>query len=154
MKTEMVRLLSCLSLAGLLLVTGCQSNKPGSSSHAAVEIKGHSATEIQTTTVVVFAENGFSLRTNTPTLMVFDRPATSAEKVKYGDWLNDGMQMQVKVRLQSMPEMTYLVRADAYSVQDPNDALFREEHRLMLFSAKFYQKLLDDVAYRLNFSPP
>ena len=142
-----------LTVVGLLLVTGCQSSKPGSSSHAAVEIKGHSATEIQNTTVAVFAENGFTLRTNTPILMLFDRPATTGEKVKYGDWLNDGMKMQIKVRLQSQPEQKYLLRADVYSVQDPNDTNFREEKRLMMFSSSTYQKLLDDVAYRLKFSP-
>ena len=146
--------LFCTALFGLLLVTGCQSSKPGSSSHAAVEIKGHSATEIQNTTVVVFAENGFTLRTNTPVLMLFDRPATTGEKVKWGDWMNDGMLMQVKVRLQSQPEQTYLLRADVYSVQDANDASFREETRLIMFSSKTYQKMLDDVAYRLKFAPP
>ena len=144
--------LFCTGVFGLLLVTGCQSSKPGSSSHAAVEIKGHSATEIQDTTVAVFAENGFTLRTNTPVLMLFDRPATAGEKVKYGDWYNDGMRIQVKARLQSQPQETYLLRADVYSVQDPNDTNFREEKRMMLFSSKAYQKLLDDVAYRLKFA--
>ena len=142
-----------VALFTLLLVTGCQSSKPGSSSHAAVEIKGHSATAIQDTTVAVFAENGYTLRTNTPLMMLFDRAATRGEKAKYGDWYNEGMKIQVKVRLQSQPEQTYLLRADAYSVQDPNDTNFREEKRLVLFSSKAYQKMLDDVAYRLKFAP-
>jgi hypothetical protein len=145
-------ILSCLALFGLL-VTGCQSSKPGGSSHAAVEIKGHTATEIQDTTVAVFAENGFTLRTNTPIMMHFDRAATGGEKVKYGDWFNEGMKMEIKVRLQSQPEQTYLLRADVYSVQDANDTNFREEKRLMMLSSKAYQKMLDDVAYRLKFSP-
>jgi len=144
--------LLCIGGFSLLLVTGCQSSKPGSSSHAAVEIKGHSATEIQDTTVAVFAENGYTLRTNTPVLMLFDRPASTGEKLKYGDWYNDGMRIQVKARLQSEPGQTYLLRADVYSVQDPNDSNFREERRLMMFSSKAYQKLLDDVAYRLKFA--
>ena len=146
-------LLICMVVSALSLVTGCQSSKPGGSSHAFVEIKGRSATEVQDTTVAVFAENGFTLRTNTPVTMLFDRGATSGEKVKYGDWFNEGMMIQVKVRLQSQPEQTYLLRADAYSVQDPNNTNFREEKRLMMFSSKNYQKLLDDVAYRLKFSP-
>jgi len=143
----------CLTIPALLLVTGCQSSKPGGSSHAAVEIKGHSASEIQNTTVAVFAENGFTLRTNTPLLMLFDRAATTGEKVKYGDWFNDGMKMEIKVRFQSLPEETYLLRADVYAVQDANNTSFREEKRLMMFSSKEYQKLLDEVAQRLKFSP-
>ena len=144
--------LFCIGGFGLLLVTGCQSSKPGSSSHAAVEITGHTATEIQNTTVAVFAESGFTLRTNTPVMMQFDRGATLGEKAKYGDWFNDGMKMLVKVRLQNEAAETYLLRADVYSVQDPNDTNFREEKRAMMFSSKAYQKLLDDVAYRLKFS--
>lgn len=150
---KLVRLGSFLTLAAALSVTSCQSSKPGSSSHAAVEIKGHSSGEIQTTTTVVFAEKGFTLRTNTPTMMLFDRAATSGEKVKYGDWLNEGMLMQVKVRLQSEPDDCYLLRADVYSVQDPNNPTFREEKRLMLLGSSYYQKMLDDVSNRLKFSP-
>ena len=144
--------LVCTTAFGLLLVTGCQSSKPGSSSHAAVEIKGHSASEIQDTTVAVFAENGYTLRTNTPVLMLFDRPATTGEKVKYGDWYNEGMKIQVKARLQNQAAETYLLRADVYWVQNPNDTNFREERRMMMFSSKAYQKLLDDVEYRLKFA--
>ena len=151
---KMLLLLAGTGLTSLLLLTGCQSNKPGSSSHAALEIKGHPAEAIQATTVVVFAEKGYTLRTNTPTVMLFDRPATSGEKLKYGDWMNDGMLMSVKVRLQSQPNETYLLRADAYMIQDPNDPIFREESRLMLFNAKTYRKMLEEVANRLDFPLP
>lgn len=147
-------LLVGLGLTGLLLLSGCQSDKPGGSSHAAVEIKGHTAEAIQATTVAVFAENGYTLRTNTPTSMWFDRPATTGEKVKYGDWMNEGMLMSVKVRLQSQPKDTYLLRADAYMIQEPTNPVFREESRLMLFNAKTYRKYLEEVSNRLDFPLP
>ena len=139
-----------LALLGLLLATGCQSSKPGSSSHASVEIKGHSAREIQATTTVVFVENGYALRTNTPTRMLFERPASSGEKFRHGDWMNAGMIIQIKVRIQSLPDESYVLRADVFSVQDPTEKAFREESRLVLFSKEPYQKLLDEVSQRLG----
>jgi len=143
-----------LMLAALVLFVGCQSSQPGGSSHAAVEIKDRTSKEIQATTVVVFAENGFSLRTNTPTLMRFERMASSGEKLKYGDWLNDGMAMLVKVRLQSLPDNAHLLSADVYRVQDPDDPNFREERRVTLVGTKFYRKLLEEIARRLGSPPP
>lgn len=150
LKNKLPGPLCWVALVALMFVVGCQSSKPGSSSHAAVEIKGHPAKEIEATTVVVFAEKGFTLRTNSPGIMLFDRPATSGEKVKYGDWLNEGMLMQVKVRLQSQADEAYLLRADVYSVQDPLEPVFRQERRVVMFSSSYYQKLLEDVASRLN----
>jgi len=139
-----------LALVAVGLVAGCKSSQPGSSSHAAVEIQGHSVKEIQATTLVVFAENGFTLRTNTPTLMRFDRPASTSEKLKYGDWLNDGMRMQVKVRVLSLPESAHMLTADVFRVLDPDDPNFREERRVTLLGSSYYQKLLEDVRHRLN----
>jgi hypothetical protein len=152
MKT--LRVLSWLGLLGLLLVTGCQSSKPGSESHAALEITGQPVDKIWTTTVVVFAEQGYRLRTNSATQLIFDRPASSAEKFKYGDWMNEGMAMQIKVRLQETSSTTCLMRADAFVVQDPTDPNFRHERRLSLTSGKPYRKLLEAVQHRLEGSPP
>ena len=141
-------------LGFLLLATGCQSSKkPGSSSHASVEIKGHSLDEIRDTTVVVFAEQGYTLRTNLPGRMTFERPASNGEKFKYGDWMNEGMVMRIKVRIEEMAENDCLLRADVYAVQDPMDIYFGEEKRITLMSAKSYQKMLDDVLRQLE-SPP
>lgn len=151
---KILGIIAGLAFAGVVLLTGCKSSKPGGSSHAAVEIKGHPAEAIQATTVAVFAEKGYTLRTNTPTVMLFDRPATTGEKWKYGDWMNEGMLMSVKVRMQSQPNDTYVLRADAYMIQDPADPVFREESRLMLLNAKNYRKMLEEVSLRLDNPPP
>lgn len=145
--------LCLLELVALLLVTGCQSSKPGSASHAALEIKGFPRDDVWTTTIIVFAEQGYQLRTNYPTQLVFDRPATTGEKLKYGDWMNDGMVMEIKVRLQELEADTTLLRADAYVVQDPVNPVFRSERRIMSLSGKPYRKMLEDVLHRLE-GPP
>jgi len=145
--------LGWVGLVVLALMTGCQSSKPGSASHAALEIKGYPHDDIWTTTIVVFAEEGYQLRTNSAVLLCFDRPASTGEKVKYGDWMNDGMRMEIKVRLQDLTADTCLLRADAYIVQDPTDPSFRSERRIMSFSGNPYRKLLEAVLHRLE-SPP
>jgi len=147
-------ILSWLGLATLLLVTGCQSSKPGSASHAAVEIKGHPLDDIWTTTIVVFAEQGYRLRTNSTVQLFFDRPATTGEKVKYGDWMNEDMVMEIKVRLQELDADTCLLRADAYIVQDPTSSNFRSERRIVSLSGKPYRQLLEEVSHRLDNPPP
>jgi len=140
-------------LVALLLVTGCQSSQPGSASHAALVIKGYPRDDIFTTTIVVFAEEGYRLRTNSAPQLNFERPATSSEKFKYGDWINSGMAMEVKVRLQELDADTCLLRADAYVVQDPHDPSFRSERRIMSLNGKPYREILDEVLHRLE-GPP
>jgi hypothetical protein len=142
-----------MGLTGLLFLTGCQSSKPGGSSHASVEIKGHSIENIRSTAVVVFAEEGYALRTNLPAMMIFSRPATSAQKFKYGDWMNDGMVMEIKLRVQEMAERDVLLRADVYAVQDASDPYFRNEQRVMTVSRRSYQKMLDEVQHRVEAQP-
>lgn len=137
------------ALAGLWLVAGCQSSKPGGSSHAAVEIKGQSLENVRSTAVVVFAEYGYTLRTNQPTMMIFSRPATSGQKLKYGDWMNDGMLMEIKLRLQALAKDDVLLRADVYAVQDGNDSRFRSERRVMTVNRSAYREMLEAVQQRL-----
>lgn len=141
-------ILPWLGVLLLLLGAGCKS-KPGGKSHAAVEITGHSLDEIRSTAVVVFAEHGYTLRTSLASQMVFERTASTGEKVKYGDWLNEGMMIQIKVRLKDMPGDTWLLQSDVYVVHDPTDPSFRSERRITTLAVRSYQTILDEVRNRL-----
>ena len=144
-------LLFCLGLL-LLVSTGCQSAKePGGASHASVRIQGRSLIEIQQATVEVFGEENYKLTTDTPALMVFERPGNGWDIAKWGG-LAGGVTMRVKIRFSSSLTKGYLLQADAYAVQDSDDEFFRTESRNMLLSRHPYQKLLDKVAERLKWS--
>jgi hypothetical protein len=137
-----------LGLAGLL---GCQSAKqPGSMSHASVQVKGHSREDIRQTTTAVFREAGYSLAAASPEEMVFDRPGSRRDALKWGGWEGKGVTMRVKVKLSALLEGAQLLQADAFAVQNSDDEFFRTESRNVLLNRRPYQKLLDEVARRLN----
>ena len=139
-----------LALCAISLV-GCQSAKqPGSMSHASVLVKGHSLEDIRQTTTAVFREAGYSLVADSPQAMVFDRPGSRRDAAKWGGWSGQGVTMRVKVRLSKMLDGAQLLQADAYAMQNSDDEFFRTESRNILLSRRPYQKLLDEVARRLN----
>jgi hypothetical protein len=151
MKANQLLFLCFLTLS-LTALVGCQSAKePGSLSHASVQIQGHSLPDIRMTTAAVFREAGYALTLAQPEAMVFDRPGSRRDAVKWGGWATgEGVTMRVKVRFREMPDGGHLLQADAYAVQDANDPFFESESRNVLLNRRPYQKLLDEVARRLN----
>jgi hypothetical protein len=131
---------------------GCQSAKqPGSTSHASVQIQGRSLAEIQQTATSVFRDAGYALTLATPGEMVFDRPGSRRDAVKWGGWATgQGVTMRVKVRLTEMLDGGRLLQADAYAVQNSDDPFFQTESRNVLLNRSPYQKLLNQVASRLK----
>ena len=137
-----------LSLAAFV---GCQSAKqPGTMSHASVQVQGHSVAEIQQTATTVFREEGYALASASPEEMVFERPGSRRDAVKWGGWAGEGVTMRVKAGLSKMTDGSYLVEAVAYAVQNSDDPFFRTERRNILLNRRPYQKLLDEVARRLK----
>jgi len=137
-----------LSVAGLV---GCWSAKePGSGSQAAVEIPGHSTAEVRQALTAVFNEAGYTLTQPGPPEMVFERPGTRSDALKWGGWWGEGVTMRVKVRVTGMPNGGHLLEADAYAVQNSDDPFFRTESRTMLSSRRPYRELLDETARRLK----
>jgi hypothetical protein len=149
-KTNPLPLFALLAMCvgGLI---GCQSaREPGSMSHASVQIQGHQVAEIQQTATTVFREQAYALATATPEEMVFERPGTRRDALKWGGWAGQGVTMRVKVRLTAMLNGGYLLMADAYAVQNSDDPFFSSESRNILLNRQPYQKLLDETARRLK----
>lgn len=144
-----------LALGSLVLcligVTGCQSGRqPGSSSHATVVITGRSPAEIRHTTTTVFAENGYGAILVKPEEMIFDRPGSRRDQLKWGDVAGGGVIMRVKVQVSRTPTGDHLLKADAYAVQDVDDPFFQSENRNIMLNHRPYQKILNTVAKRLK----
>ncbi|HWW01951.1 MAG TPA: hypothetical protein VNZ64_19785 [Candidatus Acidoferrum sp.] len=149
-KSHKLLFIGCLtlSLTGLL---GCQSAKePGTMSHAAVQIHGRPLVDIQETTTAVFREEGYARAAVTQQEMVFERPGTRRDALKWGGWAGHGVTMRVKVRLSGMLDGSHLLQADAYAVQNSDDPFFQTDSRNILLNRRPYQKLLDEVARRLK----
>ena len=142
--------------AGLLVLCalsllGCQSAKqPGSTSHASVQVQGRSIADTQQTTAAVFREKGYALAAASAEEMVFERPGSRRDALKWGGLLGQGVTMRVKVRLSQMLDGSQLLQADAFAVQNSDDPFFQSENRNILLNRRPYQKLLDEVAKRLK----
>jgi hypothetical protein len=150
MEAQKVLFFALLTL-GLTVLAGCQSAKqPGSMSHASVQIHGHSPEEIQQTATAVFREEGYALANAAPEEMVFERPGSRRDALKWGGWAGQGVTMRVKVRFSKMMDGSELLQADAYAVQNSDDPFFQTESRNVLLNRQPYQKLLDEVAHRLK----
>jgi hypothetical protein len=140
--------LLALTLTGLV---GCQSAKqPGSMSHASVQVKGHTLEDIRQTTTTVFREAGYSLAAASQEEMVFDRPGSRQDAIKWGGWSAAGVTMRVKVGVSRMTDGSELLEAEVYAVQNSDDEFFRTERRNIVLNRRPYQKLLDEVARRLK----
>ena len=118
--------------------------------HASARIRGHSLAEIQQTTTAVFREAGYAQTLSSPVEMVFERPGSRSDARKWGGWLGEGVTMRVKIQLSEMTDGSHLLQADAYAVQNSDDAFFRTENRNILLSRRPYQRLLNEVAKRLK----
>ena len=137
-----------LSLIGLV---GCQSAKqPGSMSHASVQIQGRSVVEIQQTATAVFREAGYASVLAATEEMVFERPGSRRDALKWGGWLEQGVTMRGKGRVSEMLNGSYLLQADVYAVQNSDDPFFRTESRNILLNRRPYQKPLNKDARRLK----
>ena len=106
--------------------------------------------EIQQTATAVFREAGYASVLAATEEMVFERPGSRRDALKWGGWSEQGVTMRVKVRLSETLNGSYLLQADAYAVQNSDDPFFRTESRNILLNRRPYQKLLDEIARRLR----
>jgi hypothetical protein len=149
--SKLLRLQACLLIACLVGLAGCRlSDKPGSMSHASVQIRGHSLAEIQQATGAVFRNDGYTQASASPEEMVFERPGSRRDAAKWGGWSGEGVTMRVKVGVSPSSNGNYLLQANAYAVENSSDPFHRTESRNVLLGGGPYQDLLDKVARRLK----
>ena len=127
------------SVVGLLLLTGCLSTNPGSSSLAYVNIASRDAEAIWTETLRVFADDNYRFASETAGELIFEREATRRDRVLLGTYVDKQMVMRVVVSIEPRSQGGYLLRADAYKVRNG----FAEKLPRMMRG--HYQNLLNRV---------
>jgi len=140
------------SLFAGLILSGCASGgAPGSNSHASAQIPNTTVAAVQNVSAAVFIEKGYTVTVNQPTLMVFDRPGSRHDALKWGGWDGSGVVMRVKMSIRDMGNgSTFLLQADAYAVRDASDPRVASESRNIMVNHRPYQKLLDEIKKRLQ----
>lgn len=144
-------LLPLAVLLALATFTGCRSaGEPGDINHAAVQIHGRSLQQIQEATADVFQQNGYTQTGRDNWMMVFVRPGTQRDALKYGGWSGDGVTIRVRVEFAPDTAESYWVKANAYAEQNSKDPFFRDESRSLMLNRRPYQNLLNQVAKTLK----
>jgi hypothetical protein len=123
-------------LIGLVVMTGCLSDNPGSRSIAYVDILTHSESEIRAEAVRIFADDDYKLVRQTGKEMEFERDGTQRDQVMFGSY-GDHLVMRIVVIIEPRRQGGYLVRADAYAVNSGDIT------KVMRVAKRPYQNLLD-----------
>jgi hypothetical protein len=129
-------------VASLLLLAGCLSDNPGSSSIAYVNISSHAAAAIRAETVRVFADDNYGLTLESGGQLVFERKATQRDQIMYGRY-DESLVMRVVVSIESQRQGSCVLRADAYALHD------RDETKVLRIARRPYQDLLNRVKANL-----
>ena len=141
-------------LCAALVSGGCSLGKPGSASFASVVVANRSIEQIQQATTTVFRGDGYTAFTESGETLVFEKEGTRGDNLAYNGLVNThyGAQTIVRVRTDvvDLGGGTYRLQCQAFMVRNANDSFFEEESRLSNFRSGPYQKLLDEVAKRLQ----
>lgn len=145
----------CLLL--MLGSSGCSSTKSsGSGSHAGVTITNHPEADVILMSRDVFVDKGFAMARTEADRMIFERPATTKEIVKYGGWSSAGVIIRAKLDIQQMGPDTYYLRCDVFAIRDAGDSVLEDETRLVMFSSRPYKDMLAEIKAKLDgtYVPP
>ena len=142
----------CLMIVVLALSgAGCRTTDSSSPARfASVIISGNTPGQIRDAAVEVFGENGYREATTDPAGMVFEKEGSSMNNLAYGSWLGDSrVWIRVKAGVTTTGERRSLLECSAFLVRDIGSAA-EEELPVRGMHRGQYQKLLDQVASRLN----
>jgi len=144
-------LLCVLSLAGLL-VTGCQSfNSPPPGNLASVTVTNKSLDEISQATRAVFAVHGFDGSQTSPSQFNYERAGTRANNLAYGSYIfNEAVTIRVQVNLTPLDAASTRIGCNAWLVEDANDSVFQDDHKVRQLRKWPYDDLLKDIKAQLG----
>ena len=135
-----------LLTAATLCLTGCASpaHKLGSSRLAAVVIKDTSPDTIKASAKEVFDKHGFDNEPEDDNDLVFQKKASGAHSVLYGDWFSGPVTARAKLYLSDLRPGETLLDCDLYMVQEADDPLFAKERKVHASRGEF-QSLLEEI---------
>jgi hypothetical protein len=136
-----------------LMTSGCRSLNPVSDEpFASVRIDSTPAVEIRDVAVKVFEENGYQTAGSGLASMIFEKKAQALVNLAYGDWMGDPVWIRVKASIVPVSDRSFRLQCDAFRVRDKGMSV-EDEVKLKPVQSGPYQKLLDEVARRLNGKP-
>ncbi len=147
-------LICCLTIALLAFANGCasSSSKKEFGNRTAVMIKNRTQKEIMETSIRVFEEKGYELRTSDRTTAMFERKGSNWQTAAWGGW-SGAVWERATTRLSDYGEGAYLLEVDVKIIGDKGDAFFEDSKDLPRRNYKPFQEMLNEVQARLQ-GPP
>jgi len=130
------------AVMSLVLLTGCLSDNPGSSSIAYVDIPSHGEDAVRAQAIRVFGDDNYLLVGDADGMLTFEREGTQRDRVLYGRY-GDQLTMRVLVTIEPRRQGGSLVRADAFAMNGGS------ETQVMRIGRRPYMDLLNRVKANL-----
>ncbi|HAV60819.1 MAG TPA: hypothetical protein DCY13_00445 [Verrucomicrobiales bacterium] len=137
----------------IALAAGCATSDSGFGSRTAVVVNNRTPKEIMDTTLAVFREKEFEVKSSTKREVVFEKKGSTWQDVTWGGWYGDGVWERADIRIIDYGGGAYMIEAKVRLVRDRSEEFFEDSQRLGRRARKPYQELLNEVKARLE-GPP
>ena len=136
----------CVMFFSAMLVTGCATMSGKAKGMASVEISNATTAQIAATTKKIFINDGYELARQSPTTMVFSKPGSRMDDIKYGGLMNEeGVWVQAVLNISEKANGIHWLSCDVYMVKNKDDDFFRQETKVLKLFGGEYQRLLNQV---------
>jgi len=143
---QRIALFLCVMFLSVMLVTGCATMSGKAKGMASVEISNATTAQIAATTKKVFINDGYELARQSSTTMVFLKPGSRMDDIKYGGLINEeGVWVQAVLNISEKANGIHWLSCDVYMVKNKDDDFFRQETKVLKLFGGEYQRLLNQV---------
>ena len=113
---------------------------------ASVEISNATTAQIAATTKKVFINDGYEVARQSPATMIFLKPGSRMDDIKYGGLMNEeGVWVQAVLNISEKANGIHWLSCDVYMVKKIDDDFFRQETKVLKLFGGEYQRLLNKI---------
>jgi hypothetical protein len=136
----------CIVFFSAMLVSGCAVMSGKAKGMAWVEISNATTEQIAATAKKVFINDGYEVAKQDPAAMVFLKPGSRMDDIKYGGLMNEeGVWVQAVLNVSEKGSGIHWLSCDVYMVKKMDDDFFRQETKVLKLFGGEYQRLLNQI---------
>ena len=125
---------------------GCAVMSGKAKGMASVEISNATTAQIAAATKKTFINDGYEVNRQSPTSMVFLKPGSRMDDIKYGGLMNEeGVWVQAVLNISEKANGIHWLSCDVYMVKKTDDDFFRQETKVLKLFGGEYQRLLNKI---------
>jgi hypothetical protein len=125
---------------------GCAVMSGKAKGMAWVEISNATTEQIAATAKKVFINDGYEVAKQDSAAMVFLKPGSRMDDIKYGGLMNEeGVWVQAVLNVSEKGSGIHWLSCDVYMVKKMDDDFFRQETKVLKLFGGEYQRLLNQI---------